>query len=100
MGITELVWIICVFVFRLSHTGRVCSGEYLTPQYDDVPGIIPFTTYVDIASGVILMGAVYVLSVILGIFALLGIVFLIMYLVKKNKSEPETENEGGVEIKV
>ena len=46
------------------------------------------------------MGAVYVISVMIGIAALVGIVFLIMYLVKRNKSAPESENEGGAEIKV
>ena len=30
VGITELVWIILVFVWRLNHVGRVCSGEYLS----------------------------------------------------------------------
>ena len=46
-----LLWVLLVPTIRLSHIGRVCSGEYLTTS----PYLVPSATYVDFVAGIVLL---------------------------------------------
>ena len=82
VGIIELVWIVLVFVWRIGHEGRVCSGEYLSQQ--NVAGVPPFETFVDKASGQILIVVVQILLAMIILVPIIGCLLLIQWLIQTN----------------
>ena len=84
VGITELVWIVLVFSWRLNHLGQVCSGDLLTEQYNAPPAIIPIATFMDLGSGTILLMITKVLCGMLILAAIVGCCYFLVWLMQSN----------------
>ena len=92
LGISELVWIILVLVFRNTFSGKVCSGDFLHGAdfiETHSTGKVAVDTFVDVAAGNILWFMTIFLSIMLSIMGLCMIIFCAHMCNKKAKEAKE-----------
>lgn len=64
VGISQLIWMLLVLIFRGLHTGRVCAGDYLFDAEKTAPTLIaPALSYYDLGTGTV-SGFVMVMIII------------------------------------